>query len=92
MIIEYKPYLTTSDIADIMEVDKRLAQKYMRELNDMEIVEEDEKGNKIKIRWGDSLEKKWTHRNVVKTELFLKRFKGAKNCFARKKGTSEATN
>lgn len=92
MLMEYKPYLTSVDVANILEVDIHLARKYMRDIGNMEYIEEDEKGNKRTVTWKTSDERKWVGRNVVKTDLFVKRFKSAKKCFIMKKGTSEAAN
>lgn len=50
MMINYKPYLDTSDIANILEVSIQVAQRYMRNLKEMEFIEEDEKGNKRTVK------------------------------------------
>lgn len=90
MMINYKPYLDTSDIANILEVSIQVAQRYMRNLKEMEFIEEDEKGNKRTVKWKESDEYHWLGRkNLIKTSLFTKRFKEAEKCFIKnKKSTS----
>lgn len=90
MMIDYKPYLTTDDIAKILEVNIQVARRYMRELKEMTFIEEDELGNKITVKWKDSQEFKWLGRKgLIKQSLFVKRFKETEKCFIKnKKSTS----
>lgn len=91
MMINYKPYLDTSDIANILEVNIQVAQRYMRELKEMTFIEEDELGNKVTVKWKDSQEFKWLGRKgLIKQSLFVKRFKETEKCFIKnnKKSTS----
>ena len=91
MMIEFKPYLDTSDIALILGVSLKQAQYYMRNLKEMEFIEEDEKGNKRTVKWKESDEYQWLgKKNLIKTSLFTKRFKETEKCFIKKKKSTSS--